>query len=94
MLRSTQTHHMKAGDLLHTDIVTIVHRDAGADRVRTFGACAGVNNGGKQGDPLFSLLYIIAMEVIRISSCVAPVSTLSGPLVASALTVIWISDWA
>ena len=26
MLRSHQTHHMKAGDLLRTDMVTIVHR--------------------------------------------------------------------
>ena len=26
MLRSPQTHHIKAGDLLHTDMVTIVHR--------------------------------------------------------------------
>ena len=26
MLRSPQTHHIKAGDLLRTDMVTIVHR--------------------------------------------------------------------
>ena len=26
MLRSPQTHHMKAGDLLRTDMVTIMHR--------------------------------------------------------------------